>query len=100
MVSKPWRVLAVTAPRRSLAKSHDHGSGFGPAAWGAPLRPPASVLKPPTIVRVPVAGPPRFEPRAVSRPHGFSARGRSGAATGRPRPVVGDDRYEIVVINH
>ena len=33
-------------------------------------------------------GAPRFEPRAVSRPHGFSARGRSGAATGGPRAVV------------
>ena len=30
-------------------------------------------------------GAPRFEPRAVSCRHGFSARGRSGAATGRTR---------------
>jgi hypothetical protein len=32
------------------------------------------------------------EPRAVSRRHGFSARGRSGAATGRTRALVGRRR--------
>jgi len=36
------------------------------------------------LSRVTVAGPPRFEPRAVSRRHGFSARGRSEAAGAGP----------------